>query len=135
MSGLLFRAIIIVAVIVACAVGLTAAFGLLVAADYFAFATFLSPPFAALAAAGTALLFCAVAVAAGLIALAAMRTRARRNVHARFAAIVSEVFGKDLFDLADRYPARSIAAALVAGFAFGFSPSLRSAFRDFFRRR
>ena len=53
MSGLLSRGIVVVAVLLACVIGLTAAFGLLVAADYFAFATILSPPFAALAAAGT----------------------------------------------------------------------------------
>ena len=49
MSGLLSRGIVVVAVLLACVIGLTAAFGLLVTADYFAFATILYPPFAALA--------------------------------------------------------------------------------------
>ena len=55
MSGFLSRGIVVVAVLLACVIGLTAAFGLFVAADYFAFATILEPPFAALAAAGTAM--------------------------------------------------------------------------------
>ena len=134
MSGLLFRAIIIVAVILACAIGLTAAFALCVAADYFAFATFLSPPLAALAAAGTALLFCALAVFFGQFALARMRARARKTLFFRIGQTLGETFGTDILDLADRYPTRSIAAALFAGFALGFSPKLRGALRDFLRR-
>src|SRR5579871_1696354 len=65
MSGLFSRGLVVVAVLVACVIGLTGAFGLLVAADYFAFATILSPPFAALAAAGTAVLFCVLVVIVG----------------------------------------------------------------------
>jgi hypothetical protein len=134
MAGLLLRGLVIVAVALACAVGLTAMLALMVAADYFAFATILSPPFAALAAAGTALLFCIIAVVAGVLALRAMRRRARKNFRIRFAAMLGEVFGKDLLDVTDRYPARSIAAALAAGFALGFSPRLRSALFDLLRR-
>lgn len=134
MSGILLRGVIIVAVILACAIGLTAAFGLLVAADYFAFATILSPALAALAAAGTALLFCLLAVLFGKLALGTMRSRKRRTVHDRIAAMLGEVFGKELVDFADRHPSRSIAAVLFAGFALGFSPKLRSALRAFLRR-
>ncbi|HEY2446611.1 MAG TPA: hypothetical protein VGI20_12825 [Rhizomicrobium sp.] len=134
MSGLLFRAIIIVAVVLACAVGLTAAFALCVAADYFAFATILSPPWAALAAAGTALLFCALAVILGQFVLARMRARARKTFPFRIASVLGEVFGADLLEMADRYPTRSIAAALFVGFALGFSPKLRDALRGFLRR-
>jgi hypothetical protein len=134
MTGLMMRGVIIVGVILACAVGMTAAFALLVAADYFAFATILSPPFAALAAAGTALLFCVLAIVAGRFILSAMRAKSRRSVHARIAAMLGEVFGGDILDFADRHPARSIAMALFAGFALGFSPTLRSALRAFLRR-
>lgn len=134
MGGLLLRGLVVVAVILACAVGLTAMLGLLVAADYFAFATILSPPLAALAAAGTALLFCIIVVVTGLLVIGAMRKRARQGIHLRVAAMLGEVFGKELLDITDRYPARSIAAALAAGFALGFSPGLRRALRDFFRK-
>lgn len=134
MSGLLSRGVVVVAVLLACVIGLTAAFGLLVAAEYFAFATLLSPPFAALAAAGTAILFCVIAVIIGKLILSGMKKRARRNMHARIASIIGEVFGADLGEFADRHPARSIGAALVAGFALGFSPKIRKALALFLRR-
>jgi len=134
MSGLLSRGVVVVAVILACIVGLTAAFGLLVAADYFAFATILSPPFAALAAAGTAIFFCVVAVIIGKLILSGMKKRARRNLHARIAAIIGEVFGADLGEFTDRHPAKSIGAALLAGFVLGFSPKMRNALARFLRR-
>lgn len=134
MSGLLFRGLIIVAVILACAVGLVAMLGLLVAADYFAFAMILAPPLAALAAAGTALLFCLVAILLGKLALGAVRRRSRKDVHRRIAAMLGEVFGKEIVDFADRRPTSAIAAALFAGFALGFSPRLRTALRAFLRR-
>jgi len=133
MGSILFRGIVIVAVILACATGLTAAFGLLVAADYFAFAIILSPPLAALAAAGAALFFCLLAVIAGKLTLAGMKKQPRRSVRMRIAAVVGEIFGKELAAVADRYPVRSIAAALFAGFALGFSPKLRGALRTFLR--
>jgi hypothetical protein len=134
MSGFLSRGIVVVAVILACVIGLTAAFGLLVAADYFAFATILSPPFAALAAAGTALFFCVVAVIVGKLILSGMKKRTRRNMHARIASIIGEVFGADLGDFTERHSARSIGAALAAGFVLGFSPKLRKALMHFLRR-
>jgi hypothetical protein len=134
MSGLLSRGIVFVAVILACVVGLTAAFGLLVAADYFAFATILSPPFAALAAAGTAVFFCIVAAGTGGLILSRMKKRARKNLHARIATVIGEVFGADLGEFTERHPARSIGAALAAGFVLGFSPKLRKALAAFIRR-
>jgi hypothetical protein len=134
MSGLLSRAIVVVAVILACIIGLTAAFGLLVAADYFAFAMILPPFFAALAAAGTAILFVIIAVAIGMLILSRMKKHARQNVQARIASVVGEVFGTDLGGFAERYPARSIGAALLAGFALGFSPKLRTVLAKFIRR-
>ena len=134
MSGFLSRGIVVVAVLLACVIGLTAAFGLLVAAEYFAFATILAPPFAALAAAGTAIVFCIVAVIIGKLILRSMKTRARRNMHTRIASIIGEVFGADLGEFTDRHPARSIGAALAAGFLLGFSPKLRKALTAFLRR-
>ncbi|HEX3431796.1 MAG TPA: hypothetical protein VHT03_13025 [Rhizomicrobium sp.] len=134
MSGFLSRGIVIVAVLLACVIGLTAAFGLLVAADYFAFATILSPTFAALAAAGTAIFFCILAVIIGKVILSGMKKRARRNMHARIATVIGEVFGADLGEFTERHPARSIAAALFAGFVLGFSPKIRKALTLFLRR-
>ncbi|HEY3638984.1 MAG TPA: hypothetical protein VGK90_12620, partial [Rhizomicrobium sp.] len=83
----LLRGVVVVAVVLACATGLTAAFGLLVAADYFAFATILSPVFAALAAAGTAVLFCLLAIIIGKIVLGRMSSRPKRSMHARVASV------------------------------------------------
>jgi hypothetical protein len=133
-TGLLIRGVVVVAVILACATGLTACFGLLVAADYFAFATILPPFWAALAAAGTALLFCLLVVIAGVAILSGMKRRMRRTMPARIAALVGEVFGKEFADVTERYPGRSIAIALAAGFALGFSPKLRDAIFSFLRR-
>jgi uncharacterized membrane protein YciS (DUF1049 family) len=133
-TGFLLRGIVIVAIILACATGLIAAFGLLVAADYFAFETILPPVFAALAAAGTALLFCAVALVVGMLVLRTMRKRARRKMRSRIAAAVGELFGSELGGLADRHPARALGLALAAGFAVGVSPGLRRALFTFLRR-
>jgi hypothetical protein len=134
MSGFLSRGLVVVAVFIACAVGLTAAFALLVAAEYFAFAMILSAPLAALAAAGTALFFCFTAVIVGRLILSSMKKRARRELPKRIAAILGEVFGTDLGEFADRHPARSLAAALAAGFVLGFSPKLRKFLTLFLRR-
>lgn len=134
MSGLLSRAVVVAAVILACVIGLTAAFGLLVATDYFAFATILSPPFAALAAAGTAVFFCILAVVVGMLILSSMKKRARRTLHTKIASILGEVFGADLGEFTDRHPAKSIGAALAAGFVIGFSPKLRKALFHLLRR-
>jgi hypothetical protein len=133
-TGILIRGVVIVAVVLACAIGLAAAFGLLVAADYFAFAIILPPVLAALAAAGTALLFCLIAVIIGKLVLSALKRRSRRVLQPRLAAFVGEVFGKELADVAERHPGRSIGLALAAGFALGFSPRLRSALLGLLRR-
>jgi hypothetical protein len=133
-TGLLIRAVVVVAVILACAIGLTAAFGLLVAADFFAFEIILPPVFAALAAAGTALLFCVVAVIIGKLVLGRLRKRRRRTMQTRMAAAVSELFGSEIGELAERHPSRAMGLALAAGFAVGFSPSLRRALFAFLRR-
>lgn len=134
MSGLLIRCGIILAVVLACATGLVAMLGLLVAADYFAFATILSPPFAALAAAGTALLFCVISILAGKLALSAVRGRRRKEERKLVAIILGELFGKEIGDFAERHPARAIAASLAAGFALGFSGRLRRLLHAFLRR-
>lgn len=134
LTGILIRAVVVVAVVLACATGLTAAFGLLVAADYFAFATILPPPLAALAAAGTAILFCLLAVIVGKLVLSAIKRRTRRNLQPRLAALVGDVFGKELADVAERHPGRAMGLALAAGFALGFSPGLRKALFSLIRR-
>ncbi len=134
MSGLFTRAFVVAAVVLCCAIGLTAMLALLVAADYFAFALILSPPLAALAAAGTALLFCVLAIVLGRVALSSMRARARRNFQERIAIILGEVFGIELLDSLERNPSRIIGLALLAGVALGFSPTLRRALLAFFRR-
>lgn len=133
-SSILIRGVVIVAVIMACATGLLAAFGLLVAADYFAFEIILPPVFAALAAAGTALLFCAIALLVGMLVLGKLKKRSRRQMRTRVAAAVSELFGSELGGLADRHPARAIGLALAAGFAIGVSPALRRAVFSLLRR-
>jgi hypothetical protein len=132
--SIMLRGVVIVAVVLACATGLTAMFGLLVAADYFAFATILPPVFAALAAAGTALLFCALAIVIGRLVLASLGRRASRSMQSRVAAAVGELFGKELGDFTERHPARAIGLALAAGFAMGFSPGVRRALFAFLRR-
>jgi hypothetical protein len=133
-TSILIRGVVIVAVILACATGLIAAFGLLVAADYFAFEIILPPVFAALAAAGTAILFSVLAVVIGRLVLGGLRKRARHKMRSRIAVAVGELFGSELGGLADRHPARSIGLALAAGFAVGVSPGLRRALFAFLRK-
>jgi hypothetical protein len=133
-GNFLLRGAVIGAVILACAIGLIAAFGLVVVAVYFAFEIILPPVWAALAAAGTALLFCALAVIIGVVILKSMRKRARRRMQSRIAAAVAELFGGELGSLADRHPARALGLAVAAGFAVGFSPALRRALFSFLRR-
>lgn len=133
-TGILLRGVVIIAVILACATGLVAAFGLLVAAEYFAFEIVLPPVWAALAAAGTALLFCALAVVVGVVVLKSMKRQARHRMQSRIAAAIGELFGGDLGALADRHPTRALGLALAAGFAIGFSPSVRRALFAFLRR-
>lgn len=130
----MLRGIVIVAVVLACAIGATAAFAFLLAADYFAFATILSRPLAALAAAGTALLFCLIAMLAGKLVLSRTKKQTRRSARMRIAAIAGEMLGKELADVADRYPVRSIGLAVAAEFVLGFSPRLRAALRRFVAR-
>jgi len=134
LSSILARGAIILAVVLACAAALVAMLGLLVAADYFAFATILAPPLAALAAAGTALLFCLVAILIGKLALSAVRGRKRKEAHNPIATVLGELFGKEVGDFAERHPLRAIVAALGAGFALGFSPRLRGVLRAFLKR-
>jgi hypothetical protein len=55
-------------------------------------------------------------------------------MHTRIASIIGEVFGADLGEFTDRHPARSMGAALAAGFLLGFSPKLRKALAAFLRR-
>ena len=74
------------------------------------------------------------AVIVGKLILSTMKKRARRNMHTRIASIIGEVFGADLGEFTDRHPARSIGAALAAGFVLGFSPKLRKALMAFVRR-
>ncbi len=115
LMAILIRAVVMVAVVLACATGLTAAFGLLVAADFFAFRIILPPVFAALAAAGTALLFCVLALVIGKLVLGTLKKRARRRTQSRMAAALGEVFGSEVGGLADRHPARAVGLALAAG--------------------
>jgi hypothetical protein len=134
LTSFLTRGVVIVAVLLACATGLIAAFGLLVAADFFAFELILPPVFAALAAAGTALLFCVLAVVVGRLVLARLRKRARRRMQTRVAAVAAELFGSEIGGLADRHPGRALGFALAAGFAVGFSPTVRRALFGLLRR-
>lgn len=134
MSSLLIRGAIVLAVVLACATGLVAMLGLLVAADYFAFETILSPPLAALAAAGTILLFCILVILAGKFASAAVRGRRRKEARSAVAIVLGELFGKEVGDFAERHPAKAIAASLAAGFAVGFSGRLRRLVHAFLRR-
>jgi hypothetical protein len=133
-TGILSRGVVIAAIILACATGLIAAFGLLVAADFFAFEIILPPVFAALAAAGTALLFCVLILVIGTLVLRRMRKSARRRMRSRIAAAVAELFGGELGGLADRHPGRALGLMLAAGFAIGVSPGLRRSLFTFLRR-
>jgi hypothetical protein len=134
LSGILTRGAVIGVVALACATFLIAALGLLVAAVFFAFENILSPVFAALAAAGSMVILCILVIVIGRLILSRLRKRARRKMRTRVAAAVSELFGSELGVIADRHPARAMGIALAAGFAIGFSPSVRRALFSFLRR-
>jgi len=139
MSGFLGRVLsrlfIFVGIAFLCTIGLAATLMLLIVAIYFAFALFLSPPLAALAAAFCTLALTAIVVLIGNGLLRSVgRAPKRRERERPSGSLLGDVLGPELIDLIDRHPSKMIAAALAVGLVIGFSPAARAFLRDFLRR-
>ena len=129
LANIKFRAIVAGITALFVMLGLTAMLIYLGSAVYLGFAVILSPPLAALAAAGIALLFCILAVA---IARMINNRAARRIPRAPEAATgqMGELLGARAHEIFQQRPGVGIAASLAAGFAVGMSPRLRALLRE-----
>ncbi|HEY1711224.1 MAG TPA: hypothetical protein VGG10_23360 [Rhizomicrobium sp.] len=131
LASLKFRAIVAGITALFVMMGLTAMLIYLGSAVYLAFALILSPPLAALAAAGSALFFCFLAVLVARI----VNNRAARRMPAAAAPSAAtgemgEMLGARAHELFQQRPGVGIAASLAAGFAVGMSPRLRALLRE-----
>src|SRR5271168_998020 len=111
MSGFLGRVLsrlfIFVGIALLCTIGLAATLMLLIVAIYFAFALFLSPPLAALAAAFCTLALTAIVVLIGNGLLRSVgRAPKRRERERPSGSLLGDVLGPELIDLIDRHPSK-----------------------------
>jgi len=132
-KNLAMRIAIMVAAVFIASFFVVAALIYLGAALYFAYAMWISPPLAALAAAGTALLFSLIIVWIGsMVASRLKASKQRRKAFANnsaAAADIGEALGRQAFDFVQGNQKSALVGSLLAGFAFGASPQ----FRDFLR--
>jgi hypothetical protein len=132
-ANLKLRAIVGAITVLFVAMGLFAMLIYLGSAVYLAFAQIMSPPLAALSAAGCALIFCfLVLMIARMIVNSAARRAAAKKGPATAAATgeLGEMLGARAHDIFQQRPAVGIMASLAAGFAVGMSPRLRTLLRD-----
>ena len=111
--------------------------GFFAASAYFAFCLVLKPPLAALVTGLAALLVACASFLLGQLARKMLGRSRRRRLAARapestrgLAAALGGLAGEELAALARSHVGGTLAASLVAGFAFGASPSLRRLLRD-----
>lgn len=125
---MLLRFAITIATLITIALAFMIAIGFVCFAVYLALLDRLSPPLAALATAGAALVF------AGLIALISHflvgLTRSRRVTSGNWATELGKVVGEEFAKQADAHPHRTAIASLLSGFAVGASPELRQLLKD-----
>ncbi len=128
------RIAIMVAAVFVASFGVVAALIYLGAALYFMYAQWMAPVFAALSAAGTALLFSIVIVLIGrMMANRLKANRAKRKAFAEStasAADLGDALGRHAFEFVQTNKKSALVGSLVAGFAFGASPRFRSLLRD-----
>ncbi|HUO97336.1 MAG TPA: hypothetical protein VMU01_01630 [Rhizomicrobium sp.] len=134
------RIAIMTAALLLAAVGFVAVAVFLCMALYGAFALALSPPMAALASAGVLLLISLLIVLIGssiskAVARSAKRARAETATPvARLGGELGRLIGESAFKFITDSPVRVLIGALVAGFAVGAFPKLRSFLADLLKR-
>jgi hypothetical protein len=132
--NLAMRIAIMVAAVFVASFGIVAALIFLGTALYFAYAQILSPPLAALSAAGTALLFSIVILLIGrLVANRFKASKARRKALGQStaaAADIGDMVGRQAFDFLQNNKKSALLGSLLAGFAFGASPGFRTFVRE-----
>ena len=142
MQGIAIRVAIMTAALLLAAVGLVAVAVFLCMALYSWFAAMLNQPLAALASAGVLLLFSIVIILvgsaiAGAAARSAARARAKKSnasATTKLGGELGRLLGESAFKFISGSPIRVLIGALVAGFAVGASPRLRSFLQDLLRK-
>ena len=136
------RIAIMTAALLLAAVGFAAVAVFLCVALYSGLSIVLTPPWAALSAAGILLLLSLVIILLGsaiarAVARNAARERARKSnasATAKLGGELGRLLGESAFKFITDSPARVLIGALVAGFAVGASPRLRSFLQDLLRK-
>jgi len=132
--NMLTRIAIMVAAVFVASFGIVAALIFLGAALYFMYAQWLSPPLAALSAAGTAVLFSVVIVLVGrLVANSYKASRAKKKAFGETtgaAADLGDMVGRQAFEFVQNNKKSALVGSLLAGFAFGASPGFRTFVRE-----
>jgi membrane protein implicated in regulation of membrane protease activity len=134
MQSMAIRIAIMTAALLLAAVGFVAVAVFLCMALYSSLSIVLTPPWAALGAAGILLLVSVVIIMIGsAVSRAAARNAARASkkksnatATAKLGGELGRLLGENAFNFITEKPARVLIGALVAGFAVGASPRLRS---------
>jgi len=142
MQSMAIRVAIMTAALLLAAVGFVAVAVFLCMALYSGLVTVLTPPYAALASAGAILIVSLVIIligsaVAGAVKRAAARERAKRSnatAAAKVGGELGRLIGESAFKFITDSPVRVLIGAVVAGFAVGASPRLRSFLQDILGR-
>lgn len=143
MQSMAIRVAIMTAALLLAAVGFIAVAVFLCMALYGGFGAIgLTPPYAALASAGAILLVSLVilmtgSAISGSIKRAAARERAKRSnasTTAKLGGELGKLIGESAFTFITGSPVRVLIGALIAGFAVGAFPKVRSFLQDILRR-
>ena len=142
MQSMATRVAIMAAALLLAAVGFVAVAVFLCMALYDGFGTVLTPPYAALASAGAILVISLViiligsAISGGIKRAAARERAARSNASAtaKLGGELGRLIGESAFKFITDSPVRVLIGALIAGFAVGAFPKVRSFLQDILRR-
>jgi membrane protein implicated in regulation of membrane protease activity len=141
MQAMAIRIAIMTAVILIAAVCFLATGAFLCVALYDGLKLVLSPPLAALATAGIFLVLALIIIAIGsAIARAAERKAKRerekkRPATAQLGLEIGRILGEQVARYAGKNPTQVLIGAVIAGFALGAIPSLRSFLMSFIKRK
>ena len=141
MQGMAIRIAIMTAALLLAAVGFVAVAVFLCMALYSGLNLVLTPPWAALGAAGVLLLVSLIIIMIGsavsrAAARSAARARARKSnasASAKLGGELGRLLGESAFKFITDSPVRVLIGALVAGFAVGASPRLRTFLQSILR--
>jgi hypothetical protein len=128
------RIAIRIAALLAAVIMVVCGLGFLCFAAYLALLDRVSPPLAALIAAGAAFILAGMIVLLGRAIIALIRRRQRHDAD-RLAETFRELLGDELVSLATENPHATLLTSLLTGFAVGAVPELRHVLRDLLRKR